>query len=71
MKLFGLGTDGSLAPSGSLLEQAAKGQEAEVERVTRKVNHLLIGLPCNVETTSLDDIELLCLEARCSGRKGI
>ena len=71
-KLFGLGTDGSLTPSGSLLEQAAKGREAEVERVTRKVNSLLMGLAGDVDTTSLDDIETALLrECGCSERREI
>jgi DNA-binding NtrC family response regulator/predicted hydrocarbon binding protein len=69
-KLFGLGTDGSLAPSGSLLEQAAKGQEAEVERVTRKVNSLLMGLAGDVDTTSLDDIETALLRSAVQRAQG-
>jgi DNA-binding NtrC family response regulator/predicted hydrocarbon binding protein len=69
-KLFGLGTDGSLAPSGSLLEQAAQGQEAEVERVTRKVNSLLMGLAGDVDTTSLDDIETALLRSAVQRAQG-
>jgi DNA-binding NtrC family response regulator/predicted hydrocarbon binding protein len=69
-KLFGLGTDGSLAPSGSLLEQAAQGQEAEVERVTRKVNNLLMGLAGDVDTTSLDDIETALLRSAVQRAQG-
>jgi DNA-binding NtrC family response regulator len=69
-KLFGLGTDGSLAPSGSLLEQAAKGQEAEVERVTRKVNSLLMGLAGDVDSTSLDDIETALLRSAVQRAQG-
>jgi DNA-binding NtrC family response regulator/predicted hydrocarbon binding protein len=69
-KLFGLGTDGSLAPSGSLLEQAAKGQQAEVERVTRKVNSLLMGLAGDVDSTSLDDIETALLRSAVQRAQG-
>ncbi|WP_460904007.1 sigma 54-interacting transcriptional regulator [Paraburkholderia jirisanensis] len=65
---FGVGEDGSLMASSSLLTQPDPGCDDEVERVTRKVNSLLLGLGGDVERTSLDDIETALLKSavRCA-----
>jgi two-component system, NtrC family, response regulator HydG len=61
--MFGIGDDGSLTASRSLLEQADNSGGGEVERVTRKVNSLLLGIGGDVEPTSLDDIETALLKS--------
>ncbi|WP_233855727.1 sigma-54-dependent Fis family transcriptional regulator [Paraburkholderia sp. HD33-4] len=61
-QMFGLGTNGSLTPSGSLLDQQA-GANGEVERVVRKVNDLLMGASGDIDPTSLDDIETALLKS--------
>ncbi|CDY79092.1 Positive regulator of phenol hydroxylase [Caballeronia glathei] len=62
-QMFGIGDDGSLTASGSLLDQANRTGSGEVERVTRKVNSLLLGIGGDVEPTSLDDIETALLKS--------
>ncbi|CAN0626657.1 Phenol regulator MopR [Burkholderia multivorans] len=61
--LFGLTTSGALSPSGSLLAQMESNAGTEVDRVSRKVNSLLMGLGGDVEPTSLDDIESALLKS--------
>jgi DNA-binding NtrC family response regulator len=60
---FGIGDDGSLTASRSLLAQAGETGGDEVDRVTRKVNSLLLGIGGDVEPTSLDDIETALLKS--------
>jgi two-component system, NtrC family, response regulator HydG len=61
--LFGLDTSGALSPSGSLLAQMESRAGTEVDRISRKVNSLLMGLGGDVEPTSLDDIESALLKS--------
>jgi two-component system, NtrC family, response regulator HydG len=61
--LFGLDTSGALSPSGSLLAQMESQAGTEVDRVSRKVNSLLMGLGGELEPTSLDDIESALLKS--------
>jgi DNA-binding NtrC family response regulator/predicted hydrocarbon binding protein len=60
---FGIGEDGSLTVSRPLIAHAGETQDAEVDRVTRKVNSLLLGIAGDVEPTSLDDIETALLKS--------
>ncbi|WP_254898598.1 sigma-54-dependent Fis family transcriptional regulator [Paraburkholderia atlantica] len=68
-QMFGLGTNGSLTPSGSLLDQQA-GATGEVERVVRKVNDLLMGASGDIDPTSLDDIETALLKSAVQRAQG-
>ncbi|WP_248295068.1 sigma-54-dependent Fis family transcriptional regulator [Paraburkholderia sp. UYCP14C] len=68
-QMFGLGTNGSLTPSGSLLDQQAGGN-GEVERVVRKVNDLLMGASGDIDPTSLDDIETALLKSAVQRAQG-
>jgi DNA-binding NtrC family response regulator/predicted hydrocarbon binding protein len=67
---FGIGGDGSLMASRDLA-QAGDAAGDEVERVTRKVNSLLLGIGGDdARPTSLDDIEtalLKCAVQRADG----
>ncbi|MCC8394640.1 sigma-54-dependent Fis family transcriptional regulator [Paraburkholderia sp. MMS20-SJTR3] len=67
-QMFGLGSNGSLTPSGSLLDQQAGG--GEVERVVRKVNDLLMGASGEIDPTSLDDIETALLKSAVQRAQG-
>jgi two-component system, NtrC family, response regulator HydG len=69
-EMFGIGDNGSLTASGSLLEQAVHTGSGEVERVTRKVNSLLLGIGGDVEPTSLDDIETALLKSAVQRAEG-
>ncbi|BCQ26808.1 sigma 54-interacting transcriptional regulator [Caballeronia sp. NK8] len=60
---FGIGDDGSLMASHALSARADDAGGDEVERVTRKVNSLLLGIGGDVEPTSLDDIETALLRS--------
>ncbi|HWT34751.1 MAG TPA: sigma 54-interacting transcriptional regulator, partial [Paraburkholderia sp.] len=61
---FGIGGDGSLTASSALLAQAADAGGDEVQRVTRKVNSLLLGVGGDdALPTSLDDIETALLKS--------
>jgi len=68
-QMFGLGINGSLTPSASLLDQQGSG-DGEVERVVRKVNHLLMGMSGEIEPTSLDDIETALLKSAVQRAQG-
>ncbi|MEM5294612.1 sigma-54-dependent Fis family transcriptional regulator [Burkholderia sp. JPY481] len=68
-QMFGLGTNGSLMPSGSLLDQQAGGS-GEAERVVRKVNDLLMGASGDIDPTSLDDIETALLKSAVQRAQG-
>ncbi|WP_241495992.1 sigma-54-dependent Fis family transcriptional regulator [Paraburkholderia monticola] len=68
-QMFGLGTNGSLMPSGSLLDQQAAG-DGEAERVVRKVNDLLMGASGEIDPTSLDDIETALLKSAVQRAQG-
>ncbi|WP_408354300.1 helix-turn-helix domain-containing protein [Paraburkholderia sp. RL18-103-BIB-C] len=68
--MFGLGTDGALTPTGSLLDQSAGTPDAEIERVARKVNSLLMGISGDLEPTSLDDIETALLKSAVQRAQG-
>ncbi|MFP4895342.1 sigma 54-interacting transcriptional regulator [Paraburkholderia sp. EG304] len=68
-QMFGLGTNGSLMPSGSLLDQQAGGS-GEAERVVRKVNDLLLGASGDIDPTSLDDIETALLKSAVQRAQG-
>jgi transcriptional regulator with GAF, ATPase, and Fis domain/predicted hydrocarbon binding protein len=68
-QMFGLGTNGSLTPSGSLLDQQASGS-GEVDRVVRKVNDLLMGASGEIDPTSLDDIETALLKSAVQRAQG-
>nr|WP_085488402.1 sigma-54-dependent Fis family transcriptional regulator [Paraburkholderia susongensis] len=68
-QMFGLGTNGSLTPSGSLLDQKA-GADGEAERVVRKVNNLLMGMSGEIDPTSLDDIETALLKSAVQRAQG-
>ncbi|WP_415749313.1 sigma 54-interacting transcriptional regulator [Caballeronia sp. J97] len=59
---FGIGNDGSLTASRSLLARTGEAGD-ELERVTRKVNSLLLGIGGDAEPTSLDDIETALLKS--------
>ncbi|KXV04288.1 Fis family transcriptional regulator [Caballeronia megalochromosomata] len=67
---FGIGDDGSLAASHSLFAQAGDAGADEVERVTRKVNNLLLGIGSDAEPTSLDDIETALLKSAVQRAEG-
>jgi two-component system response regulator HydG len=67
--LFGVGTDGSLMASKTLDHSKAEAG-SEIERVTRKVNHLLLGLGEEQTTTSLDDIESALLKSAVQRSQG-
>ncbi|WP_240159050.1 MULTISPECIES: sigma-54-dependent Fis family transcriptional regulator [Burkholderiaceae] len=68
-QMFGLGINGSLMPSDSLLDQKAAA-DGEVERVVRKVNDLLMGASGEIEPTSLDDIETALLKSAVQRAQG-
>jgi DNA-binding NtrC family response regulator/predicted hydrocarbon binding protein len=68
-QMFGLGINGSLTPSGSLLDQQG-GADGDVERVVRKVNHLLMGMSGEIDPTSLDDIETALLKSAVQRAQG-
>jgi two-component system response regulator HydG len=69
-EMFGLGTDGALMPTGSLLGGAAATSDGEIDRVARKVNSLLMGVGGDIEPTSLDDIETALLKSAVQRAQG-
>nr|WP_240648111.1 sigma-54-dependent Fis family transcriptional regulator [Pararobbsia silviterrae] len=68
--LFGLDSDGTLAPSHDLAARAGSAHASEVERVTRKVNQLLLGVGTEAQPTSLDDIETALLKSAVERAQG-
>ncbi|CAM2152501.1 Transcriptional regulatory protein XylR [Pararobbsia alpina] len=68
--LFGLDTDGSLASSLDLERKSSREHDSEVDRVTRKVNHLLLGMGTEADATSLDDIETALLKSAVERAQG-
>lgn len=68
--LFGLDTDGSLASSLELEQRSSRKHDSDVDRVTRKVNHLLLGLGGENDATSLDDIETALLKSAVERAQG-
>ena len=68
--LFGIGTDGSLMASKMLDRDQAGAADGEIDRVTRKVNHLLLGLGDEQASTSLDDIETALLKSAVQRAQG-
>ncbi|SAL65962.1 sigma-54 dependent transcription regulator [Caballeronia arvi] len=67
---FGIGDDGTLMASGALSSRQGDAGGDEVERVTRKVNSLLLGIAGDVEPTSLDDIETALLKSAVQRAEG-
>jgi two-component system, NtrC family, response regulator HydG len=67
---FGIGDDGSLTASRALSAQQGDAHGNEVERVTRKVNSLLLGIGDDVAPTSLDDIETALLKSAVQRAEG-
>ena len=68
--LFGLDANGSLASARDLAQRTVPAQNSEIERVTGKVNHLLLGLGTENSTTSLDDIETALLKSAVERSQG-
>jgi len=68
--LFGVGTDGSLMASKALDCSKTEAGDSEIERVTRQVNHLLLGLGDEQTSTSLDDIESALLKSAVQRSQG-
>jgi DNA-binding NtrC family response regulator len=68
--LYGLDTDGSLASSLDLEQRSSRSHDSDVDRVTRKVNHLLLGLGNENDATSLDDIETALLKSAVERAQG-
>lgn len=67
---FGIGDDGTLTASRSLLAQAGDTGGAGVERIARKVNNLLLGIGGDTEATSLDEIETALLKSAVQRAEG-
>jgi two-component system response regulator HydG len=69
-RMFGLGGDGSLAISENLDSGRSGLEEGEVNRVTKKVTNLLLGIGEDNDATSLDDIETLLLKGAVARAQG-
>lgn len=67
---FGLDVDGTLASSRELEQRGTHERESEIDRVTRKVNHLLLGIGSESQATSLDDIETALLKSAVERAQG-
>jgi len=68
--MFGLGGDGSLAISENVDSSRSGLEEGEVNRVTKKVTNLLLGVGEDNDATSLDDIETLLLKGAVARAQG-
>jgi two-component system, NtrC family, response regulator HydG len=69
-RMFGLGGDGSLAISENLDPGRSGLEEGEVNRVTKKVTNLLLGIGEDNDATTLDDIETLLLKGAVAMAQG-
>ncbi len=69
-RMFGWGGDGSLAISENLDSSRSGLEEGEVNRVTKKVTNLLLGIGEDNDATSLDDIETLLLKGAVARARG-
>ena len=68
--MFGLGGDGSLVNAEELEAQASGVQNADINRVTKKLTSLLLGNGEEDDPTSLDEIETVLLKSAVQRTNG-